>query len=144
MATDTSLDPEYYSWLQSSKRKINEQYGFDTSQNQYQQDALRNAYARQQGDLTQQYGQARVKLPGAFASRGMLNSGAYQRALTDFATARSSAFANAAGQYNDQLGAYAVTRGQLDTARTGGLADLDDAATARRAAIAAQLRAAGL
>jgi hypothetical protein len=138
------LDPEYFSWLRNSKRKINDQYGINVSQNQYQQDTLRNAYARQQGDMASQYGRARVRLPGQYAARGMLNSGKYQRALTDLATDRTRSLADAAGSYQDQLGAYTMARGQLEQVRAGGLADLEDAGAARRAAIASALRLAGI
>lgn len=144
MADQGNLDPQDYNWFRTSNRKINDTYQLGASQNQYQQDSLRNAYARQQGDTARQFTQARSRLPGSFARRGMLNSGAYQRALTDFATARSTANANQLGAFNDQLGGYQLARSQLEQTRSGGIMDLADMETARRTAVYEALQKAKL
>lgn len=138
------LNPEDFNWFRTERRRVNNNYALGASQNQYAQETAANAYGRDRGSLVQKYAQMREGLPGGYANRGLLNSGVWQKAQTDFATQQDQALTDQQGAYQDQLGGLKLGMGQLETSRTNGLNDLTDQETARRAQIAAMLRAAGV
>lgn len=144
MADAGDLGPEDYNWFQTARRKVNDSYSLGVSQNQFSKDSLSNAYARSQGDLASKYALARPNLGTSYAKRGLLNSGIYQQGLVNFNTDQGKAYSDLASAYQDQLGGYDLARSQLEQTRAGATQDLADQEAARRAAVAASLRAAGL
>lgn len=114
-------------------------------QNFLAQDAYRRAQLgvydqRNRDRLGQQFDQARGRLPGSFARRGLLSSGIYKRALTDYATSRTQAFGDLDLNYTSQLGGFDVEKqGQTGTYNTT-LAGIEAEKAARRAQLATQLR----
>jgi hypothetical protein len=140
--TDGYLNVEDDTYFRQGKRRVKDTYLLGLNQNQYQRDTVRNAYGRQRGDLVQQYAQLRDRIPGSFAARGMLNSGMQEKAWRDFKDQRQNAYANLAGQRDDQLSGLTLARNQLASTRAGTLDDLEEQRTARLAAVASTLRSA--
>lgn len=139
------LNPEELNYYSTRRRQITDTYNLGQAQNTYQQGALGRDEQRQIGDLAYQYGQMRDKAPWGYARRGLLNSGIYQKGLTDLAqSGYVRPLNNITGQYQDQLGALQLAQQQLGTIQTGALSDVDEAEKARIAAVAATLRGAGL
>lgn len=133
------LDNDYY---RSARRRVNDTYGMGVSQNTQQQSQLRNTFGRQKGDLVRQFADMRERLPGSFAGRGMLNSGMYQHALTQFGDRRAQSFADLGQQQTDGLAGLQLARDQMEWTRGATLGDLEEQQAARRRAIAASLQAA--
>lgn len=114
-------------------------------QNFLAQDAYKRAQLgiydqRNRDRLGQQFDQARNKLPGGFARRGLMNSGIYKQALENYGTARSQAFGDLDLNYTSQLGGFDVEKqGQTGTYNTS-LAGIEAEKAARRSQLATELR----
>lgn len=136
------LNPDDYTHYQVQRRRINDTYNLGLPQNKWQRSLVRNEYARDKGDLSRQFAEMREQLPGGYAGRGLLNSGIYHRGLADLAGDRSRAFGRLRGGFEDQTFGLDLARQQLGQVRTNARSDIDDMEAARRAAVAASLRAA--
>lgn len=138
------LNPEDFNYFRQSKRRVDQTYRLGMDQNQYQSETIGNAYGRQRGDLVRQFDQMRDRIPGRMARRGLLNSGIAQKAWSDFSSDRARTYNNLLGTRDDQLAGLTLARGQLESTRRNAHDDLKEQETARLAAVAATLRAAGL
>lgn len=119
------MTPEETHYYLSKRNQLNESYGLGAAQNNYQAGTVRNAYTRQLGDYARQYDKVREKIPYGFARRGMMNSGLYQKALTDYNTERNAGYANMQGAFNDQIGAYDLALGQMGQVKQSSLTEVD-------------------
>lgn len=139
------LNPDELNYYRTRKRQVTDTYNLGQAQNTYQQGALGRQQERSVGNLAYQYGQMRDKLPWGFGARGLLNSGIYQKSLTDLAEgAYLRPLNQMTAEYQDQLGALQLAQQQLGQVQAGALSDVDEAERARIAAVAASLRGAGL
>lgn len=139
------LNPEELNYYRTRKRQITDTHNLGQAQNAYQQGALGREQERSVGNLAYQYGQMRDKAPWGYAARGLLNSGIYQKGLTDLAQgAYIRPLNDLQAQYQDQLGGLQLASQQLGQIQAGALSDVDEAERARIAAVAASLRGAGL
>lgn len=140
--TDQPLSADEFNYFATNRRRIRDQYALGDIQNTFQQGVVGNQYGRSMGDLVATWDRQREKLPYGFAKRGMLNSGVYQNALSQYGQDRMRATANLNGQYQDQMNALRAAHDQLGFVRDQSLQDIDQQETARRQTIAEMLRAA--
>lgn len=133
------LNPEDYNFFRQSKRRVKDSYFLGLEQNDYQKGVLGAGYTRNVADLTRKFSEMRKGLPGGFAKRGMLNSGAYQRSVADFNTQRNTTMQNTEAQNAEQIWGLALARNQLESVKTNAEFDIDEQERARRAAIAAAI-----
>lgn len=123
------------------KRNAKTQLGQVQAQNAFQ----RNADLRNQGletsALTRRFDTMRERLPGAFAGRGLLNSGIYGHALTTYAQDRQNALTALATKYQQMLGQLDIGNQGANQDYQTALANAADMEQARRATLAAQLKA---
>lgn len=136
------LDPEDYTRFRTAKWRINDTYALGRQQNTHERNSLTNERSRSLQELARQFTQQRDGLAGGFAKRGLMNSGIWQKQLSDFNTHRNMARGHLEGAYADQLGGNKLARQQLNSVRVNALSDIDVQAAARRAAVEA-MRAGG-
>lgn len=145
MAEDyTGLDADQANYFRTRRRQVNDTYNLGLAQNLNSRQRLRREYGRQRTDLRRQFGDMRMKLPGAFAQGGLLNSGLWQRQLQRYGTERSRALGNLAGQFQDERGSLLLAKRQLGQVRRNAIYDVDQALAARRATAATLRAAAGV
>jgi hypothetical protein len=134
------LDLETQQLLAAQRSKATNQYGQQKAQQEFNRANAGANYQQALSQMGRQWGQARAKLPGNHARRGLLNSGIYRQGLQDYATDRTNAYAEALRGYQNSLGQL-----QLEGRGTEqNLADAMQTIAAQeqlaRAQIAAQLR----
>ena len=127
------LSPDDFSYFEQQRRRIRNQYLQGTQQAKYQGSLLDAENSRSKRDLTRQFGEIRNQLPGQFAGGGVLNSGIYQKALTDYATDRSTGFADLSARYLEQKQGLSQSLGQLSSIYKSSLDDVASSEAARRA-----------
>lgn len=135
------FNPEDWNYFRQSRRRIDDAYMLALPQNQWEARSQANQFQRAKGDMAEQFARQRVQLPQQFAGRGLLNSGIYQDALSKFGANRSRATANLRQQYEEQRFGTDLARQQLEQTRGNALEDIEWQEAARRAAIAATIRA---
>ena len=139
---DPGLSPDEVNALQTRRRQVNTTYGLGMAQNRFQMGRTRRECNRGRQDLKFQFGRARRELPGAYAAGGLMNSGIYQRGLTDFNVEKTRALGNLRGQFQDEMGGLRLASRQLDRVRQSSLNDIASQRAARRQALASSLRTA--
>lgn len=135
---------------------FDEQVAFDRQRDavdfSYQTGLARNAAARGQLDLDEglalrrlgrDFQRGRQQLPGQFVQRGLLNSGFYRRAVSDFGTAQTDALAALRNDFGRRRTDLFGQLSALDAQRLIQLADVDLNQATRRSAIAAVLQGVG-
>lgn len=127
------LTPDDLTYFEQQRRRIRNQYLQGESQIKHQGTVLRNDYNRSRRDLTTQFGRARNQFGGSFASGGALNSGLYQRALTDFSVDKNNAFADLLAKYQEQQGGMNTALGNMLSTYKSSMDDVASAEAARRA-----------
>lgn len=138
--TAPDLDPEEVNYFQTRRRNARTAYSRGLARNVFDRGQLDLTQSRGREDMIRAFDQARERLPGGFAGRGLLNSGIYQAKLGEYGADRirtSSRFEqDALGQRNQlQLGAD-----DLDAIYNSANEDIGLQEAARRQNIAAQLR----
>lgn len=108
----------------------------------YQQGAADQNYATGRGNLVRQYDQMRQKLPYRYNARGLMNSGVYQQGLQDYGDARLRSLNEYQQRYQQQQGDYALQKNQVNSSYRTGMSNVDQLEKARRAQLAAQIKAA--
>lgn len=139
--TNPELDPTELAYYDSLASRLNSTYDQAAANNQLQQTQLSTENDVRLEDLTRRFEQMRDKLPGGFAKRGVLNSGIYNNALTEYGTDRSNAFSDMSRQFNNQMAGLQQQAAQLGQTKQTGLADVELQRAAKRNAKAAILRA---
>lgn len=127
------LTPDDLTFFEKERRRIRNQYLQGQSQIKHQGSVLDADYSRSKRDLTNSIRGARAQLPGSFASGGALNSGLYQRALTDFTRDKNNAFSDLLARYNEQRGGMDTALGNMLSTYKTSLDDVASAEAARRA-----------
>lgn len=116
----------------------------------YEQALARSTYAKSMLDIDQSntlaaleknWFNARQQLPGAYAARGLLNSGVYKKALADFASEKQTAFDMTRFNYQKQRGAYDIEQQNAQNEFNTQNAAIEAERAARRNQMAAQLQA---
>ena len=139
--TNPELDPTEVAYYDSLASRLNSTFDQSMAANQLQQTQLSTENDIRMEDLTRRFEQVRDKLPGGFAKRGILNSGIYNNALTEYGTDRSNAFSDMSRQFNNQMAGLQQQAAQLGQTKQTGLGDVEVQRAARRNAKAAILRA---
>lgn len=80
-------------------------------------------------------------LPGQFAQRGLLRSGRFQTVKDDFGVAQSEALSDWLRRYQNQLSDFASQEEEVRLARQMALGEIEAQQAARRAELAANIRA---
>lgn len=116
------------------------QLGMQQSNLQFERGNTQQQEAFQTGQLGQNIGRARQRLPGQYAHRGLLNSGIYGNSLLQHSQ-------DASNQYRDLSLRFGAMYGQNDMGQQKarldydfGMADLDRQEADARAALANQVR----
>ena len=122
----------------------------DQLRTNYQNSLATSAYGRARAGLqhsmaydsmTRDFNRQRERVPMSFVGRGVLHSGMYKRALSDYADSRLRGLTNLDLGYQDQMGGFDLQ--DLNSANTynnTGLTNISAERAARRAQLAAQLR----
>lgn len=117
---------------------------------QYARNKAKNVYGRGQAqldynlgrrDLTNQWNKYRTQIPGQLQNRGVANSGIAQQAYRDYATQRLQGFQNLDRGYQRQMGDFFQSDLDLETNLNTGLSQIEADKAARRAQLAAELKA---
>lgn len=119
---------------------------------EYSTNVARNAAARGQnnfdeqtavGNLGRQYQRGRNKLPGGFAGRGLLNSGIYRGAVSDFGEAGFDQLSNLRNSFQRNRTELFGQLSAFDANRAIKKADIGLNQATRRSAIASVLQGVG-
>jgi len=135
------MSPEEIAAYESRRAALRGQYAASQAQNTYNQGLARIGYTTGSRDLTRQFDQMRQRLPGGYAKRGLLNSGIYKQGLENYGVERANSFGDLQQRLQSALGQFTIDQ-QSSSANYGtGLAQIATEEAARRAALAAQLKA---
>lgn len=116
---------------------------------EYQQNLVQNAAAQRRlgmeqtiarRNLARQLDRARQQLPGAYAGRGLLRSGIYNRGIGDFEVGRFQAQATQDMDFGRRRDDLFSQLSSFDVNRVLSLANIDLQEAQRRSAIAAMLQ----
>lgn len=135
------LTPSETQNFNQQQTDLSQGYEQQSAQNTYARANLQANQQRATTQLGQQYDQQRSTLPGAYAHRGLLNSGIYSTGLDNYAKARTNAFDNSNQSYAQALGQNDLSQQQATQSYGSATGSLAAQKTARRADLASQLRA---
>lgn len=139
------LGPEDIQYFQSARNRVQQSRDLAlgvpgmTGQVQFDRTQLGLDKAQQVADLARRFDQMRQKLPGHFASRGLLNSGIAAQGLQDYGVDRTLAEAGLNRAYDRQFGGLDLEQSQIQATYDQTIADLKAQEEARRASIRASL-----
>lgn len=128
-----TLSPDDLTYFEQQRRRIRNQYLQSAGEIKHQGTSLANDYARSKRDLTTQFGRGRGGVSAPFAQNGLLHSGLYQKALTDYAIDKNNAFSDLLAKYTEQQGAMKNSLGNLLSTYKSSMDDVASAEAARRA-----------
>ncbi len=134
------LSPWEIAAYQTRQDQASTAYQNSLASNTYQRSMLGIANQRNRDRMGQQWTQYRNQLPGGYARRGLLNSGIYKQALTDYANNRQRSFDDLDFSYTTQLGQYDLDKQNFTNTYNAGLTGIEAERAARRAQLASELR----
>lgn len=127
------LTPDDYNYYRTARWRVADTAALGLEQNEYQQRLARNAYGRNKTNLSDQFARMSEKFAGPYAGRGLLNSGIYNKDLTDFRVGRERQMGDLRMAYEDQLAGLNQARSQIERTHGSTLTDLNVQEQARRA-----------
>lgn len=135
-----ALNPFDESLFQQRKQQVNSQYrrGLADVDDQYRQ--FQAVTPLQQQRFAQSWQDAGGRVANGMGRRGLLNSGVYRRALTDFARQQNDASLNFQMGLADREAGFSRARQQLGDDRLAAMLALQAERQGRRAQTAAMLR----
>lgn len=107
----------------------------------YQQGNADQNYATGRANLVRQYDQMRTRLPYNFGRRGLANSGIYTQGLQDYADQRTRSLSDYETNRQQQQAGFGLQKANLAGTYRTGMGSLDQMEKARRAQLAAQIKA---
>lgn len=134
------LSPWEIAAYQTRQDQASTAYQNALAQNTYQRSMLGIANQRNRDRLGQQWEGYRNHLPGSFAGRGLLNSGIYKQALTDYANNRQRSFDDLDFSYTTQLGQFDLDKTGVTNTYNTSIAGIEAERAARRAQLASEIR----
>lgn len=134
------LSPEEVAYFDSLETRLNDQYGGAAANNLFQQGNLGIQHGITERDLNARFDQMREQLPGQYQKRGIMNSGIYGQGLSNYATQRTNATTDLAGQYQRGLTGLQNQYAQLGTTHTTNLGTTRAQRNARKNAVASTIR----
>lgn len=123
----------------NQRMQVADQYGNTSAQLAFQRAMQQGQESQDWSGMNRQFDRTRETLPGQFARRGLLNSGIYGNALTQYAQDRYHATAGLALKYQQSLGQLNLNQQQAQTNYTSGTSQIYNSETARRQELASQL-----
>lgn len=136
----TYISPEEQLSFANRRRQTKDRYQRGLAQTDWQEGQYQSQQGLDTQNLAQQWDQVRRRLPGRYHARGLANSGLLGLGLQEYGQARSGAYGDLAGRYQQMMGQVGQNRQNLGLDYTSGMADIDDLERMRRAQIAASLR----
>jgi len=136
------LSPEDVNYFGTTRRRVNDTFNLGSAQNLYQRQTAQSAFGRTKNNLFTSFARMRDKLPGQYASRGLLNSGLYQKGIADFGQRKNQQIGEVTAQFGEQMAGLDLAERQLGQVRTSASMDVDEQEQSRIAAAASLLRAA--
>ena len=127
---DPSAD-EQASWRRQ-RRQSNEGFSQAIAGIDLQRTQAAQKYGSDKGKLTREFDDMRMRLPGGFAKRGMLNSGLYGRGLQDYGKARTQGFGDLDQALNQQFAQLAQQQAAATQTWAGQGTDAAEAEYLRR------------
>lgn len=137
---DATLDPGYFNYLNDQRRALNDRYKAALAANDYERGQADLNRAQSIGNLTKRFAESRRTLSQGIGSRGLANSGIWQRRVASNLGDRNEAFSNLQNQFSADVNRLAMARQALEASRGGQLAELNDQEAQRRADLAAMIR----
>lgn len=137
-----SLDPLGDAWYTTSSNRLQQGYQQGLAQNAFQRNLADQSYRERLAAMQQHFNQGFESVPGAFAARGLDNSGVYQHALQNMYSNQAMGVGNLTQQNQLQDLGYTQAAAQLGDTYSSGMGDLNLQNQARQDSMAAQLRAA--
>ena len=108
------------------------QFGMDTARLNWQRAQIQQQRRQGLSSAVRRFYQARQNLPGSFAARGMLNSGAYQQGIRDFNVERATQLRDLQQGFQYKLGENTVGLRQAGVTQQMDLATADAETAAKR------------
>lgn len=127
--------------FQAQRDQLKDSYQQQRAAMDYQQGIADQNYGTQRTTLLRQFDQMRERLPYRYNARGVMNSGIYSQGLQDYANDRVRQINNFELGRQQQQGGFALQRNQLENQYQSGLSGVDQLEKARRAQVAAQIKA---
>lgn len=127
------LTADDLNYFEQQRRRIRNEYLYGEQQAKYQGTTLQSDYDRSRRDLARQFDQVRTQLPGSYAAGNALNSGGYQRALSNYSIDRNNGFSDLSAKFLEQRSALDQSMGQLSSVFKSASDDVASAEAARRA-----------
>lgn len=128
--------------FQSQRDQLKMGYQQNLAKLDFSQGNADQDYATARGNLVRQFDQMREKLPYSYNARGLMNSGVYSQGLQDYGDQRLRSFGEFEQKRQQQQAGYGLQKQQFADSYRGGMAQVDQLEKARRAQIAAQIKAA--
>lgn len=107
----------------------------------YQQGNAVQNYGMQRDNLVRQFDQMREKLPYAYNSRGLMNSGVYQQGLQDYAGNRMRGLTQFDTQHQQNMAGFGLQKQNLEGSWKTAMDNASRAEAARRQQTAASIKA---
>lgn len=142
MAT-SDLKANEIQWFKSRRDQAGWSAGYGRDQNEYDRKIEAKQQSWNRDDLVRHYQQMRQKLPNAFNRRGVMNSGLYQKGLSDWAQDRTRDLQRqtTAATLKDQ--GFDLARSQINLIEERTKRDIDRQKKALEETVSASLAAAG-
>lgn len=136
------FDPQARNYFESARRRAKQTYQFGRQQNRYERDTARQGWEWNYGDARRKFGEARERLPGSFAQRGLLRSGLYRGsggAVADFEARKAEQLQRMQQDWLTRKRGFSLATDQMRQAYYSAVADLNEQENARRQAVASSI-----
>lgn len=134
------LDPMQELAYDDQVRRLRESYQRQLARQDYERNYYTSQNAAQRDALAQQFFNARQRVPYSYSGRGLLSSGLYKKAITDYLDNRNKSFADFDITSQYRQGQFDLSRLDLEQTLQGGISAIEAERQAARARNAAALR----
>lgn len=137
------LDPSEILSYSNQRRQAMANWSQQRSQSDLMAGQADRQYGMDVGNQKHAWDNARTRVPGSFARRGLATSGLYGRGLQEYGFQRNQSFGQLANDYYNKKAQYAQQNSYLDQQYWNSMSNIQDTERMRRAQIAAQLQGLG-
>lgn len=142
MADTATLTPEELLYYSQQRAAADRGYKQANNRLVYERGINDQDYGYNLGDLQKRFKGIYESMPGQYARRGVLTSGIAKGGYEKYGTEYADAIGRLNQQNQQQLDAYGIQQGELDTSHTAAIQDLTAQEEARKSAAAASYRSA--
>jgi hypothetical protein len=136
------LSPAEIAFFAQQRRRIEDAFNQGSAQNAFEVKTLGGEKTRQLAELAAQLDAIRQGIAGDYAQGGTLNSGLYQKAISDFNAGAQRQTGLLSSSFSDKISALNLAKQQLEQTRASSLSDVSQQEATRKAELAAAITSA--